>query len=111
MMKNIAILGSTGSIGTQTLDIVRYNQDVRVTALAAGGNVCLMERQIREFKPRLACLWDEEKAKEILSTRDNEQIQNVAQLVGCGNTPYYFSKIFKKCTGLTPSAYVKKMSK
>ena len=64
MMKNIAILGSTGSIGTQTLDIVRYNQDVRVTALAAGGNVCLMERQIREFKPRLACLWDEEKAKE-----------------------------------------------
>ena len=52
-----------------------------------------------------------QKAKEILSTRDNEQIQNVAQLVGCGNTPYYFSKIFKKCTGLTPSAYVKKMSK
>ena len=64
MMKNIAILGSTGSIGTQTLDIVRYNQDVRVTALAAGGNVCLMERQIREFKPRLACLWDENKAME-----------------------------------------------
>ena len=51
------------------------------------------------------------KAKEILAARDNEQIQNVAQLVGCGNTPYYFSKIFKKCTGLTPSAYVKKMSR
>ncbi|MCR2020332.1 helix-turn-helix domain-containing protein, partial [Blautia pseudococcoides] len=52
-----------------------------------------------------------QKAKEILAARDTEQIQNVAQLVGCGNTPYYFSKIFKKCTGLTPSAYVKKMGK
>lgn len=62
MMKNIAILGSTGSIGTQTLDIVRYNQDLRVTALAAGSNVRLMEQQIREFRPRLACLWEEEKA-------------------------------------------------
>lgn len=50
-----------------------------------------------------------QKAKEILSTSDNEKIQNVAELVGCGNTPYYFSKIFKKCTGLTPSAYVKKL--
>lgn len=52
-----------------------------------------------------------QKAKEILSIQGNEQIQNVAELVGCGNTPYYFSKIFKKCTGLTPSAYVKKISK
>lgn len=47
-----------------------------------------------------------QKAKEILATKDNEKIQNVAELVGCGNTPYYFSKIFKKCTGLTPSAYI-----
>ena len=52
-----------------------------------------------------------QKAKEILSTNDAEKIQHVAELVGCGNNPYYFSKIFKKCTGLTPSAYVKKMSK
>lgn len=65
MIKNIAILGSTGSIGTQTLEIVRYNQDIRVTALAAGSNVCLMEQQIREFRPRLACLWDEKKALEL----------------------------------------------
>lgn len=65
MRKNIAILGSTGSIGTQTLEIVRYNQDVQVTALAAGSNVCLMEQQIREFRPRLACLWDEKKAMEL----------------------------------------------
>lgn len=65
MIKNIAILGSTGSIGTQTLEIVRYNQDIRVTALAAGSNVCLLEQQIREFRPRLACLWDEKKALEL----------------------------------------------
>ena len=50
-----------------------------------------------------------QKAKEIMAALDNEKIQNVAELVGCGNTPYYFSKIFKKCTGFTPSAYVKKM--
>ena len=65
MMKKIAVLGSTGSIGTQTLEVVRYNKDIQVTALAAGSNVKLLEEQIREFKPRLACLWDEEKAKEL----------------------------------------------
>ncbi|MGN0373816.1 MAG: 1-deoxy-D-xylulose-5-phosphate reductoisomerase [Enterocloster sp.] len=64
-MKKIAILGSTGSIGTQTLEIVRYNKDIQVTALAAGSNVALLEKQIREFKPKMACLWSEEKAKEL----------------------------------------------
>lgn len=64
-MKKIAILGSTGSIGTQTLEIVRYNKDIQVTALAAGSNVALLEKQIREFKPKVACLWSEEKAKEL----------------------------------------------
>ncbi|MGN1141404.1 MAG: response regulator [Oliverpabstia sp.] len=52
-----------------------------------------------------------QKAKEILATQGNEKIQNVAELVGCGNNPYYFSKIFKKCTGMTPSAYVRKVGK
>ncbi len=65
MIKKIAILGSTGSIGTQTLEIVRYNKDIEVTALAAGGNVQKLEEQIREFKPKLACLWSEEKAREL----------------------------------------------
>ena len=65
MVKNISVLGSTGSIGTQTLEIVRYNKDIKVTALAAGFNVELMEKQIREFKPEIACLWSEEKAKEL----------------------------------------------
>lgn len=50
-----------------------------------------------------------EKAKEILSGKDAEKIQNVAELVGCGNNPYYFSKIFKKTTAMTPTAYVKKI--
>lgn len=65
MSKKIAIMGSTGSIGTQALDIVRANSDVEVTALAAGSNIDLLEKQIREFKPKLAALWDEEKAKEL----------------------------------------------
>lgn len=65
MSKKIAIMGSTGSIGTQALDIVRANSDVEVTALAAGSNIDLLEKQIREFKPKLAALWDDEKAKEL----------------------------------------------
>ncbi|MCI5597075.1 MAG: 1-deoxy-D-xylulose-5-phosphate reductoisomerase [Lachnospiraceae bacterium] len=64
-MKKIGILGSTGSIGTQTLQIVRDNQDIEVIALAAGSNVDLLEKQIREFSPKLVCLWKEEKAKEL----------------------------------------------
>lgn len=62
-MKNIAILGSTGSIGTQTLQIVRDNPDeLCVKGLAAGGNVERMEGQIREFHPELAVMWSEEAA-------------------------------------------------
>ena len=61
-MKKIAILGSTGSIGTQTLEIVRTNGDLEVTALAAGNNIDLLEKQIREFKPKLAAVWKEERA-------------------------------------------------
>ena len=58
-MKTIAILGSTGSIGTQTLDVVRANGDIQVAALAAGKNIKLLEQQIREFHPRLAAVADE----------------------------------------------------
>lgn len=67
-MKKIAILGSTGSIGTQTLEVVRENKDIEVLGLAAGNNIKLLEEQIREFKPRLAAVWKEDKAKEL---RDN----------------------------------------
>ena len=64
-MKYIAILGSTGSIGTQTLEVVRAQQDIKVTALSAGDNIDLLEQQIREFKPVLAAVKTEEKAKEL----------------------------------------------
>ena len=64
-MKKIGILGSTGSIGTQTLQIVRDNKDLDVRALAAGSNVNMLEEQIREFHPEIACLWDADKAAEL----------------------------------------------
>ena len=64
-MKNIAILGSTGSIGTQTLDIVQKNPDLNVVGLGAGKNIDLLEKQIREFKPVLVAVFDEQKAKEL----------------------------------------------
>ena len=63
--KHIAILGSTGSIGTQTLDVVREQGDICVTALAAGNNITLLEQQIREFHPTLAAVWEESRAKEL----------------------------------------------
>lgn len=63
--KYIGILGSTGSIGTQTLDIVRNNPCLSVVALAAGSNVKKMEEQIREFHPEVVCMWSEEAAKEL----------------------------------------------
>lgn len=64
-MKKISILGSTGSIGTQTLEVARENRDIKVLGLAAGNNIRLLEQQIREFKPRVAAVWTEEKAKEL----------------------------------------------
>lgn len=64
-MKNISILGSTGSIGTQALDIVRNNNDIKVAALAAGSNIDMLEKQIREFEPQLACVFNENKAAEL----------------------------------------------
>ena len=60
MMKNISILGSTGSIGRQTLDVIRKLPDVRVLALTGGMNVQLMAEQCREFRPRLAVMATEE---------------------------------------------------
>ena len=65
-MKYISILGSTGSIGTQTLDIVENNPgDLCVRALAAGANVALLEQQIRRFRPVIAAVWKEEAAVDL----------------------------------------------
>ena len=70
-MKKIAILGSTGSIGTQTLEIVDEQRDIEVVALSAGGNIDLLEKQMRKYKPKLVSVWEEAKAKELReNTRD-----------------------------------------
>ena len=64
-MKKIAILGSTGSIGTQTLDVVRANKDIEVLGISAGRNIAKLEEQIREFSPKLAAVWDEKAAEDL----------------------------------------------
>lgn len=78
-MKQIAILGSTGSIGTQTLEVVRENGDIQVLAMAAGNNIGLLEDQIREFHPKLVAVWSEEKAKEL-----RDRIKDTDTEVMCG---------------------------
>lgn len=81
-MKKIAILGSTGSIGTQTLEVVRENKDIEVLGLAAGNNIKLLEEQIREFKPRLAAVWTEEKAKELRENIKDLNVKVVSAMEG-----------------------------
>ena len=83
-MKKIAILGSTGSIGTQTLEVARTNGDLDVVGLAAGSNVKLLEAQIREFHPRKVAVWTEEKAKELrvmISDLDVEIVTGMEGLI------------------------------
>ena len=81
-MKKIAILGSTGSIGTQTLEVARNNGDLEITALAAGSNIDLLERQIREFCPPLAAVWTEEKAKELRIRTSDLDVKIVSGMEG-----------------------------
>lgn len=80
--KKIAILGSTGSIGTQTLEIVRANPELQVLALAAGGNVDKMERQIREFCPLTAGMWSEEAAADLRRRVADLPVKVVAGMEG-----------------------------
>ena len=83
MMKCIAILGSTGSIGTQTLDIVRNNrEDLEVVALAAGSNVKLMEAQVREFAPKVVAMWSEEAAKQLRTQISDLEIKVLSGMEG-----------------------------
>lgn len=81
-MKKISILGSTGSIGTQTLEIVREQKDIQVVAMAAGSNIKLMEAQMREFKPSLVCVWDEKKAKELKTNTEDLGIRITSGMDG-----------------------------
>ena len=83
-MKKIAVLGSTGSIGTQTLEVVRENGDIQVMGLAAGSNTDLLEKQIREFHPVKAAVWSKEKAKELrvrVADTDTEIISGMEGLI------------------------------
>ena len=82
-MKNIVLLGSTGSIGTQTLDVVRsYKEDLHVVALAAGSSVEKMEQQIREFLPSYAVMWSEEAAKDLKQRVSDLQVQVLTGMDG-----------------------------
>ena len=78
-MKKIAILGSTGSIGTQTLEVVRTQKDIQIVGLAAGSNIALLEEQIREFQPQIVSVWDETIAAEL---QDKIMDTNVLVLSG-----------------------------
>ena len=82
-MKKIVILGSTGSIGTQTLDVIReHREDFQVTALAAGSNIGLLEKQAREFSPLLVCVWEKEKALELSERLSDTKIEVMAGMEG-----------------------------
>ncbi|MDE5700489.1 MAG: 1-deoxy-D-xylulose-5-phosphate reductoisomerase [Lachnospiraceae bacterium] len=81
-MKKIAILGSTGSIGTQTLEIVRDNPDLQVVGLAAGANIDLMEKQVREFQPRLVSLQSEADCKELKARLSDMEVQVMPGMEG-----------------------------
>lgn len=81
-MKKIAILGSTGSIGTQTLEIVRENTDLEVVGLAAGSNVELLEKQVREFRPRLVSLQSEKFCKELKLRLADMEVEIVSGMEG-----------------------------
>jgi len=89
-MKKIGILGSTGSIGTQTLDIVRENRDLKVTALAVDSNIELLERQVREFMPNLVCVYREDKAKlfkEMVKDLPVKVVTKMEGLIECATEP------------------------
>ena len=82
-MKNIAILGSTGSIGTQTLDVVsQHSKDLKVAAMAAGSNIVLLEQQIRQYHPVMAAVWDEKKAEELKIAVSDLDVKIVSGMEG-----------------------------
>lgn len=85
-MKKIAVLGSTGSIGTQALDIVREHQELKITALAAGSNIELLEKQVREFLPSLVCVYNEGKAaalKKNIKDISTKVVSGMDGLIAC----------------------------
>jgi 1-deoxy-D-xylulose-5-phosphate reductoisomerase len=89
-MKKIAILGSTGSIGMQTLDVVRANGDIQVLGISAGKNIDRLEAQVREFSPKLVAVWDEAAAKELavrISDTDTKVVSGMEGLLELARMP------------------------
>lgn len=81
-MKNVAVIGSTGSIGTQTLEIARANDDLNVVALAAGRNTKLLEAQAREFRPEIIGIWSEADAEGLRISLADTGIKVVSGMEG-----------------------------
>ena len=81
-MKKIAILGSTGSIGTQTLEVVENNPELEVVALAAGSSVEKLEEQIRKFHPVIAAMWSEEAAADLRDRISDLSVKIVSGMEG-----------------------------
>ncbi len=81
-MKKIAILGSTGSIGTQTLEVVEHNGDIQVEALSANGNVELLEKQARKFHPSVIAVFREAAAKDLKERLKDTNIRIVTGMDG-----------------------------
>ena len=89
-MKKIAIIGSTGSLGTHTLEVVRTNKDIQVTAISAGSNVELLIEQAKEFKPYIVGIWSEDKAsllREALSEFDIRIVTGMEGLLEIARMP------------------------
>ena len=90
-MKNIMVFGSTGSIGTQTLDVVRKSEDMKVVSLAAaGGNIDLLQQQIEEFEPEVVCVYREDKAMELAKRLKDKKITvltGMEGLIACATVP------------------------
>ena len=108
-MKKIAILGSTGSIGTQTLEVARNNGDLEIVSLAAGSNIKKLEEQIREFHPRLVAVWTEEKAKELRDAVKDLDVKVVSGMDGlirvCTLPEAEIVVDAACCAGVTPESH------
>jgi 1-deoxy-D-xylulose-5-phosphate reductoisomerase len=88
-MKNVTILGSTGSVGTQTLQVIRNNDDMRVVALAANTNIKKLEEQIREFHPEIVCVYQEKYAKQLKVLIADLSVKVVSGMEGLIDTAVY----------------------
>ena len=89
-MKNIAILGSTGSIGTQTLEVADITNEYKISALTAHKNVSLMEEQIRKYKPDLVCMTDEDSAKDLrvrVKDTNTKVVSGINGVCECASLP------------------------